>query len=79
MSSAPFDASFFTDDYPREGFTASICVLESGYALSIHAPGGRCIERYRPVSSLDDICRMLREWSAGKPPRLQLCGSDSGS
>jgi len=61
---------FFTDDYAREGCVAAIDVRRTGYALSINAPGGRCIERYAPVHSPDEICRMLREWISGSAPRL---------
>lgn len=70
MSGAPVDSLFFTDGYPREGCVASVDVRANGYALSIHAPGGQCIERYAPVHSADDICRMLREWLSGSAPRL---------
>lgn len=61
---------FFTDDYAREGCVAAIDVRRTGYALSIHAPGGQCIERYAPVHSPDEICRMLREWMSGSAPRV---------
>lgn len=70
MSGAPVDSLFFTDGYPREGCVASVDVRANGYALSIHAPWGQCIERYAPVHSPDDICRMLREWMSGSAPRL---------
>lgn len=70
MSCPSADTHFFTDDYAREGCVAAIDVRRTGYALSIHAPGGQCIERYAPVHSPDDICRMLREWMSGSAPRL---------
>lgn len=70
MSCPTTDTHFFTDDYAREGFVAAIDVRRTGYALSIHAPGGQCIERYAPVPSPDDISRMLREWMSGSAPRV---------
>lgn len=70
MSCPSTDTRFFTDDYAREGCVAAIDVRRTGYALSIHAPGGQCIERYAPVPSSDDICRMLREWMSGSAPRV---------
>lgn len=65
---------YATDDYPREGCTASVDVLASGYRLSIRGPGGRLIEGYATVRSPAAISRMLREWCEGNRPVTK--GSD---
>lgn len=65
------DNVYATDDYPREGCSASVDVLASGYRLSIRDPNGRLLEGYAVVKSTAAISRMLREWCDGKRPKIK--------
>lgn len=62
------DPIYYTDDYPRIGCIIGIDVQAEGYSLCVTAPGGKRIETYALVKTLDDTFRMITEWCEGKVP-----------